>query len=111
MYYTNTEFLPIDIEAAIQEYLNILKVDIPTLMGTFFARLPETQIVKLFMAKSTELIILLQEKLTVLKNQYPMLYATVIDLFNKVVVPAYSDLIVIYGKLTMIAGELHVLLI
>jgi len=75
----------------------------PTLMGKFFERLPETQIFKLIKEKSSELLQLVQEQLTVLKDQYPVVYATAVDFYNKVALPAYSDLIVIYEKLTKVS--------
>merc|ERR1712106_617796 len=52
---------------------------------------------------STLLLELLQEQLTVLKNQYPVAYATALDFYNKVAVPAYSDLNLIYGKLIKVS--------
>merc|ERR1712128_227443 len=77
--------------------------EMPTLIGKFFERLPETQIVKLIKENSTVLLELLQEQLTVLKNQYPVAYATALDFYNKVAVPAYSDLNLIYGKLIKVS--------
>merc|ERR1711970_674114 len=36
-------------------------------------------------------------------DQYPVVYATAVDFYNKVALPAYSDLIVIYEKLTKVS--------
>jgi len=98
-----------DIQGAAMQYLNILKVELPTLMGKFFERLPETQIFKLIKEKSTELLQLVQENLAVLKAQYPVAYATAIDFYSKVMVPAYSDLTLIYEKLSKISDIYQVL--
>merc|ERR1712142_867869 len=98
-----------DIQGAAQKCLNILKVELPTLMGKFFERLPETQIFKMIKEKSTELLQLLQENLAVLKTQYPVVYATAIDFYNKVMVPACSDLTLIYEKLSKISDIYQVL--
>lgn len=76
-------------------------------MGKFFERLPETQIVMLIKEKATVLIQLLQEKLTELKAQYPEATAFILDFYNQVAVPAYSDLAVVYGKLTKISGKTY----
>ncbi|CAL4099044.1 unnamed protein product, partial [Meganyctiphanes norvegica] len=89
-----------DIQVVVQQYWNILEVELPTLTAKFLERLPETKLVKLTMEISTELLQLLQEKLTVLKSQYPIAYATAMDFYNKVAVPACSELSDIYGKLT-----------
>ena len=97
----------IDVQEVVQQCFDILKVELPTLIGKFFERLPETQIVKLIKENSTELLQLLQEQLTVLKNQYPVAYATALDFYNKVAVPAYSDLTLIYGKLIKVSGEFY----
>jgi len=97
-----------DIVEAVQQCWNILKVEIPTLMGKFFGRLPETQIVMMIKEKSTVLIQLLKEKLTELKAQYPEATALIMDFYNQVAVPAYSDLAVVYGKLTKISDVYQV---
>merc|ERR1712121_186399 len=81
-----------DIHVAVQQCLDILKVELPTLMDKFFERLPETQIFTLIKEKSTEVLQLVQEQLDVLKDQYPVVYATAVDFYNKVALPAYSDL-------------------
>merc|ERR1719283_282889 len=83
--------------------MNILKVEMPTLMGKFFERLPETQIAMLIKEKSTVLIQLLKEKLTELKAQHPKAVAFILDFYNKFAVPAYSELAVLYGKLTKVS--------
>jgi len=92
-----------DVQGAVQQCFDILKVELPTLLAKFFERLPETQLVKLIKGNATELLQLLQEQLTVLKNQYPVVYATALDFYNKVAVPAYSDLTLIYGKLIKVS--------
>merc|ERR1711970_1579181 len=92
-----------DIEVAVQQCMDILKMELPTLMGKFFERLPETQIFILIKEKSSDLLQLVQEQLDVLKTQYPVTYATAVDFYNKVALPAYSDLIVIYEKLTKLS--------
>merc|ERR1711970_323266 len=92
-----------DIEVAVQQCMDILKMELPTLMGKIFERLPETQIFTLIKEKSTELLQLVQEQLNVLKTQYPVTYDTVVDFYNKVAVPAFSDLTVIYEKLTKLS--------
>merc|ERR1711970_127008 len=92
-----------DIQVAIQQCLEILKVEMPTLMGKFFERLPETQIFMMTEYNSRVVFYFLQERLTVLMEQYPVAYATAVDFYNKVAVPAYSDLTVIYEKLTKLS--------
>ena len=95
-----------DILEAGQQYLNILKVEMPTLMGKLLGRLPETKIVMFIKEKSTVLIQLLQEKLTELKAQYPEATAFILDFYTQVAVPAYSELAVVYGKLTKVSGKI-----
>merc|ERR1711962_422007 len=92
-----------DILLAGQQYWNILKVEMPTLMGKFFGRLPETKLVILIKEKSTVLIQLLQDKLTEMKAQNPEATAFILDFYNKFAVPAYSELAVLYGKLTKVS--------
>merc|ERR1711970_1706165 len=92
-----------DVQGAVQQCFDILKVELPTLLAKFLERLPETQLVKLIKGNATELLQLLQEQLTVLKNQYPVVYATALDFYNKVAVPAYSDMTLIYGKLIKVS--------
>merc|ERR1712121_10147 len=72
-------------------------------MGKFFERLPETQIFMMTEYNSRVVFYVLQERLTVLMEQYPVAYATTVDFYNKVAVPAYSDLTVIYEKLTKLS--------
>merc|ERR1712033_58050 len=72
-------------------------------MGKFFERLPETQIFMMTEYNSRLVFHFLQERLTVLMEQYPVAYATAVDFYNKVAVPAYSDLTVIYEKLTKLS--------
>merc|ERR1711962_642231 len=79
------------------------KVEMPTLMGKFFGRLPETKLVILIKEKSTVLIQLLQDKLTEMKAQNPEATAFILDFYNKFAVPAYSELAVLYGKLTKVS--------
>merc|ERR1711970_359556 len=92
-----------DIQVAIQQCLEILKVEMPTLMGKFFERLPETQIFMMTENNSRVVFYFLQERLTVLIEQYPVAYATAVDFYDKVAVLAYSDLTVIYEKLTKLS--------
>merc|ERR1712180_211817 len=92
-----------DIVEAGQQYWNILKVEMTTLMGKSFGRLPETKLVMGIKDKSTVLIQLLQDKLTEMKAQNPEATAFILDFYNKFAVPAYSELAVLYGKLTKVS--------
>merc|ERR1712033_10133 len=72
-------------------------------MGKFFERLPETQIFMMTEYNSRVVFYFLQERLTLLKDQYPVVYATAVDFYNKGAVPAYSELTDICEKLTKLS--------
>ena len=98
-----------DIFEAGQQYWNILKVEMPTLMGKLLGRLPETKIVMFIKEKSTVLIQLLQENLIELKAHYPEAAAFISDFYNQVAVPAVSELAAVYGKLTKMHGKIYLI--
>merc|ERR1712142_1082190 len=91
-----------DIQEAFTKYLDILKVEVPTLMSKIIQRIPNTQAINFLQARFDQLSSFLQIKFNELKDQNPELYAIVLDFYTKVAVPAVSDLTMLFNKIIQI---------
>jgi len=91
-----------NIQEAFTKYLDILKVEVPTLMSKIIQRIPNTQLMNLLITSFDQLSSFLQIKFNELKDQNPELYAIALDFYTKVAVPAISDLSMLYNKLIQI---------
>jgi len=87
-----------DIQEAFTMYVDILKVEVPTLMSQFIQRIPNTQFMNLLQSSFAQFSSFLEIKFNELKEKYPGLYTIALDFYNLVIVPAGSDLSMLYEK-------------